>query len=98
MKVEQKLFETWCNEHCKLMKSDWERYCTASYAYVSGYKAFRDRLVDELKAKYGPHTGEYSVSIDHMIDILEKFGEGKVTVEIKDHQLGAKSTGPRDDD
>lgn len=98
MQVEQKEFETWCNEHCKLMHANWELYCTASYAYITGYKKFRESLIADLRKKYDPHTMDYSMSIEGIIELLEKHGETKHTVDIKDHQLGSKSTGlPQDD-
>ena len=92
MKTEQKLCETWCNEHCKLLKHNWELYSQASYGYMTGYAKFRDTLVAELKKKYAPHTGDYFISIDHMIDILTNHGQDKTEVELTDHQLGPKST------
>lgn len=93
MKVEQKLFETWCNEHCRLMKKNWEMYCAASYGYVTGYKKFRESLIEDLKKKYNGNLSNYSYSIDGIIELLEKHGEAKVTVDIEDHQLESKSTG-----
>jgi hypothetical protein len=58
---------------------NWEYFCLASDAWGQGFEKFRAELIADLKKKYDPHTGDYCLSVDHIIELLEKHGTRETT-------------------
>lgn len=79
-----------CLDTDRFKGKSWEPYCLAKDSWLHGFEDFRKYLIAELKKKYEPNTGDYFISIDHVIELLEKHGSKETTHVTDAHQVGSR--------